>query len=339
MNSKLRSEKWAATHKGNYYLEGPPTYADELEVGIYNLEWDANKSDFYLHFVSLEYKMPDKVYGTDTKFINWILKTNSVVQDNIGVLLSGVKGTGKSVTAKQLCNKLGMPVILVANHFHKINSFLNRIKQPIVVFVDEFEKVFANRTDELLSLMDGCLNNGYKKFFLLTSNELNINDNMLDRPGRVRYHQKYNGLKRHQIIELLEMGLNNPTIERINGFVETAMKLEVRTIDTILKAIEEMNIHNCNIEDFKDFFNFTFKQKRYEIYSSVDGVKFKLQDESKKVPKMPFNEEETMGLIYDFQYERFTVVGVVNYNTFKVESEDGNLLFYRFDLVEDTETD
>lgn len=55
-----------------------------------------------------------------------------------------------------------------------------------IFFFDEYEKEFKNSSD-VLSFMDGTYNSIYRKVFLLTTNELNVDPNLLGRPSRIRY--------------------------------------------------------------------------------------------------------------------------------------------------------
>ncbi len=65
--------------------------------------------------------------------------------DNMGVLLNGVKGTGKSVTAKLICNELKnfLPIIIVDKAYEGLPQFISKIQQEVIIFIDEFEKVFT----------------------------------------------------------------------------------------------------------------------------------------------------------------------------------------------------
>jgi SpoVK/Ycf46/Vps4 family AAA+-type ATPase len=60
----------------------------------------------------------------------------------MGVLLSGPKGTGKTVEAKSICVKSNMPIILLTEAFNDCNflEFFESIKTPSIIFIDEFEK-------------------------------------------------------------------------------------------------------------------------------------------------------------------------------------------------------
>lgn len=78
------------------------------------------------------------------------------------MLLTGIKGSGKTVTSKQICNRLGLPVIVVPKNFERLTPFLNDIKQNVIVLFDEYEKIFKDEDAILLPLMDGAMSSKYK---------------------------------------------------------------------------------------------------------------------------------------------------------------------------------
>ena len=100
--------------------------------------------------------------------------------------------SGKSLLAKQLMIEAKLPVLVIEEAFKgsKFNDFINSIDQEIVVFFDEFEKVYKEQEDqeELLTLFDGVISS--KKIFLLTANKDNINEFFENRPSRIKYLKK-----------------------------------------------------------------------------------------------------------------------------------------------------
>lgn len=104
----------------------------------------------------------------------------------------------KTVTAKELCNRLQLPVILVQSMGVDTNSKLIKylstsIDFDCIFFFDEYEKEFKSSSD-VLSFMDGTYNSIYRKVFLLTTNELNVDPNLLGRPSRIRYKKSFSNL-------------------------------------------------------------------------------------------------------------------------------------------------
>ena len=69
------------------------------------------------------YKMHSIYYfANEDELINRTITSFKSHNKNFGLVLKGLKGTGKTVTAKQICNKLNLPVILVTTHFQNISE-------------------------------------------------------------------------------------------------------------------------------------------------------------------------------------------------------------------------
>src|SRR5688572_25550345 len=121
---------------------------DLLPVGVYSI--GMSMRGIYLDRTGDDFQFGYKIYGKDTSFINRVVRTVHHTPGNLGVLLNGVKGTGKTVTAKQIANSLNMPVILMTtnhgdNFLGAFGEFINaNIKQDVCLFFDEFEKVYPS---------------------------------------------------------------------------------------------------------------------------------------------------------------------------------------------------
>lgn len=119
-----------------------------------------------------------------------VLRSFKVFQRNLGVILSGDKGIGKSLFARLLSAKAveaGYPVIIVDQAFPGIASYIESIEQEVVFLFDEFDKTFGSNHDSdpqstFLSLFDGTSQG--KKLFIITCNSLHgLNDYMVNRPA------------------------------------------------------------------------------------------------------------------------------------------------------------
>ena len=139
----------------------------------------------------------EKIYGPYGRKVAKVMNTFTKGDRNLGIILSGPKGVGKSMFARQLAvdgRKLNLPLLIVDCPYPGIEDFIGSIEQECIVLFDEFEKTFKTRQDgdvnpqeNLLSLFDGV--DGGKKLFVVTCNEVNrLNDYLLNRPGRFHYH-------------------------------------------------------------------------------------------------------------------------------------------------------
>lgn len=153
--------------------------------------------------------------------------------------------------------------MIVNNIFPGIVDAINSIKQDVIIFIDEYEKIFKER-HELLTIMDGVLTTEHRKFFILTTNETYINDNLIQRPGRIRYFQTFGNLKPSVVEEIVDDFLIHTRFK--NDIIKFISSLELITIDIIKSIIEEVNIHEESPEDFKDIFNCKKISGRYNVY-------------------------------------------------------------------------
>lgn len=258
-------EKQVFYQRGNIIrMSSPPTTSSPvIPNGVWDLHLDM--MGFYLEKKKEQFEFPYKVYNLETEFIDHAIKTFDESNKNLGVLLNGTKGTGKTVTAQSLCNRLGMPVIMVNQHFDGFVNFLSQIPHNFTLFLDEYDKNFQEKNAELLTLMDGALSTQYKTFFILTSNSNATNANMMERPSRIRYVKTFGDLKQETVLEVIDDYLKYPEFrEDVVNFVSG---LNIITIDIVKEVIKEVNIHQKSPEDFKSIFNVTSAEPQYRIFA------------------------------------------------------------------------
>ena len=257
---------------GNIFSQGSATtvsHPEGLPKGIYEVK--LSMTGFYLSKIAESFTFDYKLYGLNQKFIDYVLKTYKNTTGNLGVLLDGIKGTGKTVVAKELCNRLQLPVILVQSMGGDTNGKLIKylstaIDFDCIFFFDEYEKEFKNSSD-VLSFMDGTYNSIYRKVFLLTTNELNVDPNLLGRPSRIRYKKSFGNLSEEVTREILNDILEDKTaIEKV---IELTHSMNIITIDLIKAIATEINIHGVeSLPDIKETFNIEFSRFSY-LYREV----------------------------------------------------------------------
>lgn len=253
----------------SFYLREVSQQRKTLPANIFKLCIDP-KGEFFLANTQDSFEFPYKLYGMEYSFIERVTKTYAHTDGNLGILLTGLKGTGKTVTAQMICNQLQLPVIIISDAMDGISNYLNDIQQDIIVFFDEFEKLYNNYDHSILTVMDGVLNNGHRKVFLLTTNEPKVNENMLQRPSRLRYIKSFEGLSLEHIIEVIDDKLKHSYLKE--DCINFISGLELITIDIVKAVIEEVNIHEESPENFKDVFNVRKLDYRYNVYKIRDGI-------------------------------------------------------------------
>lgn len=238
------------------------------------IHFDKEKEEYYGVEVD-EFTLPEKIYGDYSKDIQTYLKSFNTLDKNLGILLAGYKGAGKSLMAKQFMIEANLPVLIVEEPFtgSKFNDFINSINQEVVVFFDEFEKVYKEQEqqEELLTLFDGVINS--KKIFLLTANRDNINEFFENRPSRIKYLKDFKTVDKTLLQEIMDDLLEDKSheeelIDIVNTLGECGKDLIISLIEEVnmssespLEAVKRMNI---KIPDARYDYVAYYNQTTYE---------------------------------------------------------------------------
>ncbi len=265
---------------GNTFMKGSATtkaHPEGLPKGIYEVR--ESMAGYYLNKLSDSFVFNYKLYGINNEFIDHFIKTYNNTTGNLGVLFNGIKGTGKTVTAEELCNQLGLPVIIVKSckEADDMLKFLaTQINFDCIFFFDEYEKEFKE-SSSVLSFMDGVHNSQYRKVFLLTTNELEINNNLLGRPSRIRYVRSFGNLPEETTLELLnDILIDKSAVEPVLDLIR---QMQIITVDLVKALAQEVNIHGVDkIDMIRKNFNLEFSDFTYLVESielepgSLNGV-------------------------------------------------------------------
>ena len=273
---------WA--NSGNDWYPGNiSSTVEDLPVAVYILEIEDMTGAWSLKRQSDQFTFDFKVYGLESDLIKRVTTYYNSTSGDVGVLLNGVKGTGKTITAKILANKLENPIIIVTGKSSHLTSIFNEIKCDITVVIDEFEKSFGGKNPNegdasLLSIMDGTIQSEYRRVWILTTNNLYINENLLNRPGRIRYKKHFGDLDLDTIYEVLDDILLYPEFRE--DIVDYCKSLKIITVDILKTIVNEVNIFNeapqdcckvINVEVKADEFNF-INMKTREVLKGEFGI-------------------------------------------------------------------
>ena len=224
---------------------------EQLPAGNFTIKENPMSGELYLEQI-VSFEIKGKRYGDLDKNTARIFNTFMDRSASTGVMLTGEKGSGKSLLAKALsihAAEHGHPTIVINNAWtgDKFNALIQAIEQPCVVLFDEFEKVYdSNEQEAMLTLLDGVFPS--KKLFVITCNDKwRVDSHMRNRPGRIYYMLDYTGLTQDFIIEYCEDNLNAK--EHITKICSIAMLFNQFNFDMLKALVEEMNRYNETPEE------------------------------------------------------------------------------------------
>lgn len=228
-----------------------------------------------------------KIYGSPIRRVERILNTYQKRSASTGVLLTGEKGSGKTLLAKLLSihgAKLNYPTIIINNAWRgdAFNQLLQNITQPCIILFDEFEKVYNGEDQEaILTLLDGVFPT--KKLFIFTSNDYTrINTHLQNRPGRIFYNIKYDGLEAEFVREYCEDNLNNKA--NISDVMKVFHLFDKFNFDILKALVEEMNRYNETAQEAMLLLNAKTYSYEGSSYSIEVIYKGKLLDKNAHYP-------------------------------------------------------
>jgi hypothetical protein len=271
----------------SYYLRNGNTFSttnkneleiyERLPVGNYIIKFDQLRGKYFFELVD-EFEWSGKVYGDHMNSVNRILATYQKRGNNTGVLLSGEKGSGKTLIAKLLsieAAKLNMPTITIntPHYGDGFNQFLQSLDHECVIIFDEYEKVYDEDQQQiLLTLFDGVFPS--KKLFVFTCNDkYRINSHMTNRPGRIYYHLEFNGLDIEFIREYCNMNLIDKS--HTESICRVSTMFWKFNFDMLKAMVEEINRYGENAIEVLKYLNVKpdgGNLGKYEVELKIDNV-------------------------------------------------------------------
>lgn len=240
-------QKWIIDGGTFYPVPGNTRIWDTPGEGVFEVcAHPINKGQLGLRNIGDKFEFDFRIYdlGCSSLFDKiektWKSKLFTEGKKNLGVIFNGLKGTGKTIAAKLLSNRIGIPVIIVPEAFDNIQSFIQNLNFECTVLIDEAEKTFKDNQECLLKVIDGVYND-YRKLYVLTTNRLSIDENLIGRPGRIRYIRYFGNLTVKAVSDYIDDNLLDKSMK--GAVLDVVDTLEISTIDILKCIVDEFNIH------------------------------------------------------------------------------------------------
>jgi hypothetical protein len=235
--------------------------------------------EYYLVETS-DFKLPSKIYGDVSVTKRWLDSYDNNSHKNLGILLSGLKGSGKTILAQKLCVESKKPVLILTEAYYG-SDFIEFLSSPVfedcIIFIDEFEKIYPKdkMPIDLLSLFDG--NFTTRLIFLVTVNNINlVNEYMINRPGRIKYRKHYDNLEQSVIDEVLDDLLINK--DHADSLLRQIRKLGIITFDILISIIKDMNLFNESADLVLKHLNISSEPSNYQVFEKFNENSYKCSD-------------------------------------------------------------
>lgn len=213
---------------------------------VYNISVDR-----YTDAISLEetsgLSLPSKVYCTqrDERFIDKVINSYNLSESGFtGVMLAGLKGSGKTVMTKVIANKSGLPIINIDKNIRPyiLRNLVEKLGDTSVCFLfDELDKVLADYDDSvLLQVLDGSDTKGKHMILFTCNDDSEISEYLIDRCSRIRYWREFDEMSPSLIMEVLNDKLNDKKeVKSLTDFIKN--NFEVCSFDNIASFVKEAN--------------------------------------------------------------------------------------------------
>lgn len=208
----MEKQKWIKSNSILYPIPSHATLLPTPRNGVFRIYEDFQTKRLSLEEIDETFTFNFKIYDLKCEqLMQRIIKTWSsdlIIKSNknLGVIFNGLKGTGKTIAAKLLSNRMGLPVIVISNPIEGMLEFIQSLCFECIILIDEAEKTFKEEQEILLKMIDGVYNNT-RKLYLLTTNKLTIDENLLGQSGRIRYIKEFGNLSAKAVNEVLDDNL------------------------------------------------------------------------------------------------------------------------------------
>lgn len=269
------------------YFEGEDLRTvEQLPSGAWGIGYKPMTNAPYFYRIN-DYKTGHgKIYGDSVKIASHVIEAyKKEATKNVGALFSGKKGLGKSLTIRLIVEQLikERPVIVVDQYTDMLPSILSDCKDCVII-LDEFEKMLRGKgeggmtpQESLLSVLDGTKSLSHNLYLLSVNDVFSLDENMISRPGRIRYHFRYNNISKATVEDFCKDNLVESRWNEIEAITEAIQLSSVQSLDIVGAVVNEMNLFpETPLTDIMSYLNVGENKFSVEITTtySVDGHTF-----------------------------------------------------------------
>lgn len=258
---KIKKTNDFIQHNG-HIIPKPEGFDCTLQVGkVYNLVHDKGEGVEYLE-EDKDFEFPKTYYlnDKDNKFISKSINTfKNTEKMTTGVLLSGMKGSGKTLMAKKIAVESGLPIIVVDKNVYAddIEAFFSNVNTDVCVIFDEIDKYWNTRY--LLGFLDGVKPTCKKLVVCTCNNEKEIDEYLNDRCSRIRYKKTFRGLTKEVVAGILNDIIGNKDKSDAAAEYFCSNVSTVSHDNVIIFGEELKNNPNDSFDEIMEFLNIAKK--------------------------------------------------------------------------------
>lgn len=210
-----------------------------------------------------------KIYGNSQNRANHIVEAfrKNDAEHNLGVLLSGGRGLGKTLTTRLVIEQLkdDYPIVVISEYMNGMADFLSHLKNTVIL-MDEFEKFMSGningsdnteeqtKQESILSVLDGNTGSTGNLYLLTVNNTYKLDENLISRPGRIRYHYVYESEDASVVKAYCKDNLNDKS--KIEDVVNVLGSIKYVSMDIISSFVDELNkFPDLSPADVREYFN------------------------------------------------------------------------------------
>ena len=131
--------------------------------------------------------------------------------------------------------------------------------------------------ESLLSVLDGTKSLSHNLYLLSVNDIFALDENLISRPGRIRYHFRYENISESAIKEYCKDNLIKSRWNDIENVIDVLRGSRVQSLDIVQSIVKEMNAFTTmSVDDIASIMNISENKLEIDINAvfSLDGHQF-----------------------------------------------------------------